>query len=113
MNKNKGQNYLDQIPRVILPKWNVLDDGMVELKIEHKGFFYFIAQKFFLRPRISYIKLDAYGTCVFLQIDGKKSVYEIANILQNEHKDLKNQLYERVCKYFEILRKNKIIEFVK
>ena len=65
MNKNKGQNYLDQIPRVILPKWNVLDDGMVELKIEHKGFFYFIAQKFFLRPRISYIKLDAYGTCVF------------------------------------------------
>ena len=64
-------------------KWEVLEDGLVEVTVENKGFFNVIAQKCFHRPRTSYIKLDEYGSCVFQQIDGEKSIYEIGQILES------------------------------
>ena len=70
--KKESVNYLDQIPRISVPKWEVLEDGLVEVTVENKGFFNVIAQKCFHRPRTSYIKLDEYGSCVFQQIDGEK-----------------------------------------
>ena len=61
--KKESVNYLDQIPRISVPKWEVLEDGLVEVTVENKGFFNVIAQKCFHRPRTSYIKLDEYGSC--------------------------------------------------
>lgn len=71
--KKESVNYLDQIPRISVPKWEVLEDGLVEVTVENKGFFNVIAQKCFHRPRTSYIKLDEYGSCVFQQIDGRRA----------------------------------------
>ena len=34
----------------------------------------------FEKPRYSFIKLDEYGSCVWKQIDGKKTIYEIRKI---------------------------------
>lgn len=88
--KKESVNYLDQIPRISIPKWEVLEDGLVEVTVENKGFFNVIAQKCFHRPRTSYIKLDEYGSCVFQQIDGEKSIYEIGQILEQTHEGASN-----------------------
>ena len=37
--KKESVNYLDQIPRISVPKWEVLEDGLVEVTVENKGFF--------------------------------------------------------------------------
>ena len=109
--KKESVNYLDQIPRIAIPEWQVLEDGLVEVTVENKGFFNVIAQKCFHRPRTSYIKLDEYGSCVFQQIDGKKSIYEIGQILAKTHEGASNQLYERLSAYFETLRRLHYIQF--
>ena len=35
--KKESVNYLDQIPRISIPKWEVLEDGLVEVTVEKKG----------------------------------------------------------------------------
>ena len=58
-------------------KWDVSEDGIVEITVENTGFYNTIAQKIFKKPRYSFIKLDEYGSFVWQKIDGKKSIYEI------------------------------------
>ena len=111
-NKTKD-NYLDRIPVINDKKWNVLEDGLVEVVVENKGFYHSIAQRFFHKPRYSFIKLDAYGSCVWQEIDGRKTIYEIGQILQQNHKGAANQLYERLARFFGILEQNKYIRFVR
>ena len=52
------KNYIDHIPKINDMKWEVLEDGIVEITVENKGFYNTIAQKLFKRPRYSFIKLD-------------------------------------------------------
>lgn len=111
--QNKAdKNYLDRIPKINDKKWEVLEDGMVEVVVENTGFYNTVAQKIFKKPRYSFIKLDEYGSYVWQQIDGKKSIFEIGKNLKNHHKGASNQLYERLATYFGILEKNDYIVFV-
>ena len=115
MKKNKkknAENYVDRIPRINGKKWELLEDDIVEVTVENTGFYNTLAQKLFKKPRYSFIKLDEYGSCVWQQIDGKKTIYEIGQILKKEHKGESNQLYERLSTYFGILEKNGYITFV-
>ena len=89
-----------------------MPDGIVEITIENTGFYNRVAQKIFKRPRYSFIKLDEYGSCVWQQIDGQKTIYEIGQILKESHKGASNQLYERLSTFFGILERNKYIIFV-
>ena len=82
--KKESVNYLDQIPRISIPKWEVLEDGLVEVTVENKGFFNVIAEK---------------------------SIYEIGQILEQTHEGASNQLYERLSAYFETLRRLHYIQF--
>ncbi len=107
----KEKNYLDNIPK-INKKWELTEQGEVEITVENKGVFHKIAQKFFKKPRYSFIKLDEYGSCVWQQIDGEKTIYEIGQILKSQHKKAANQLYERLAKFMGILEHNKYIIFV-
>lgn len=110
--KKKKDNYVDRIPKISEEKWKVLEDGIVEITVENTGFYNTIAQKIFKKPRYSFIKLDEYGSFVWQQIDGKKSIYEIGQSLKEKHKGASNQLYERLSTYFEILDRNGYIRFV-
>lgn len=110
--KKDDKNYIDKIPRINDKKWEVLEDGIVEITVENTGFYNMLAQKLFKKPRFSFIKLDKYGSCVWQQIDGKKTIYEIGQILEKSHKGASNQLYERLSTYFGILERNKYIIFV-
>lgn len=106
--KMKKDNFLDQIPTVN-KEWKFLKDGMVEIKVENKGFYNTLAQKLYKKPRFSYIKLDAYGSFVWQQIDGKKTIYEIGQLLASEHEGAADSLYERLAKYIGILARNKYV----
>ena len=88
------KNYIDNIPRINDMKWEVLEDGIVEITVENTGFYNKVAQRLFKKPRYSFIKLDEYGSFVWQQIDGKKSIYEISiRVLQISYmKDFQNIL---------------------
>jgi len=106
LNNQKESNYLDRVPVIKKEKWEVLEDGIVEITVENKGFYNTLAQKVFHKPRFSFIKLDEYGSCVWKQIDGEKNLHEIGEALAREHKGAKKQLYERLATFFGVLERN-------
>jgi hypothetical protein len=58
-------------------------------------------QKFFRKlklriPEYKKTSLDEYGSCVFLQIDGKKTVKDIGESLEVKYGDKVQPLYERL-----------------
>ena len=52
------------------------------------------------------IKLDEYGSFIFLQIDGKKTVEEIGENLESEYGDATHPLYERLTMYLNHIHVN-------
>ena len=108
--KNQG-NYLDFIP-VKNPEieYQTGDDGTVALFIEWKGFYHRIAQKFFHRPRVSDIRLDDYGSFVWLSIDDSKDVHQISKELNARFPNMEKSL-SRLIKFLEILRDNHLIRW--
>ena len=106
------ENYLDYIP-VVSPNnsWDAKEDGKVTVHMVHKGFYHTIAQKFFGRPRVSHIDLDDQGSFVFAQIDGKRTIGEIALLVKEKFPEEDNVLDGRLIKYMQILRNNKFIYF--
>ncbi len=108
--KENGKNYLDNVPE-IRKKWEFLDGGIVEITVENTGAFNWIAQKLFKKPRFSFIKLDEYGSCAWRQIDGKRNIFEIGQILKEEQPKAADQLYERLSKFFGILERNGYVRF--
>lgn len=110
----KQENYLEYIP-AISPRnrWDVGEDGMVTIHMVHRGFYAGIAQKFFHRPRVSHIDLDAMGSFVFPLIDGKRTVGDIAEQVRAEFGKDAEPLYERLAKYMQILRNNGFIYYAR
>lgn len=108
----KQENYLDYIP-VISPKnsWDADQNGKVTVHMVHKGFYAAIAQKFFGRPRVSHIDLDEQGSFVFRQIDGTRTVGDIALLVKEVFPEEDGVLYARLAKYMQILRNNKFIYY--
>lgn len=56
-------------------------------------------------PEHRKMELDEYGSFVYLQIDGEKSVEEIGEALKERYEEAGQQLYERLCTYLEALCK--------
>ena len=112
--KKTNVNYLDKIP--VHPEgipWSKDENGIVTLEIENKGFFNKIAQKFFKRPKTSYIHLDKTGSFVWPLIDGKKSISDLAADVDAEFGEEAHPLYERLAQFFRVLDSYKFISWVK
>lgn len=92
--------------------WELNKEGIVVVKVENKGLYNKIAQKFFKRPKVSYISLDEYGSFVWQQMDGYKTIYEIATQVKEKYGDAAEPLIERITKYFQILYSNHFIGYV-
>ena len=105
--KNKNiskENYLERIPsRAEHFKWTADESGVITFQIENKGAFNRIAQKFFKKPRISYVHLDEMGSFIWPLIDGEKSILQIGGYVEKHFGEKANPLYERLAKYFQIL----------
>ena len=110
----KTENYLDYVPAISpLNDWDVdEDDGLVTVHMVHRGFYAYIAQKFFRRPRVSHIHLDTNGSFIFRHINGKRTVNDIAELVKAEFGQDAEPLYDRLVKYMQILYEHKFIYYV-
>ena len=111
MKAKQSKNYLDYIP-VKDPEiqYHTDEKGIVTLEIEWKGFYHRIAQRFFHRPRVSDIKLDAYGSFVWLIIDDISDVHQISKKLDEKFPGMEKSL-SRLIKFLEILHDNRLIRW--
>ena len=114
MKSKNTENYLDYIP-VCSPEntFSVREDGIVIIHREHKGFYSKIAQKFYKRPKVSNIELDKFGSFVWKQMDGKRSIYEISFLVKDEFGKEIEPLIPRLTEFFKILYRNHFIGYVK
>lgn len=108
----KPQNYLDFVP-VVNPQNNWTEDaqGIVTIDMVHRGFYARIAQKFFHTPRVSHIKLDTYGSFLWKEIDGVRTVGDLAEKMKAQFGEQAEPLYDRLVKYMQILHNNHFILF--
>ena len=107
-----SENYLEKVPcRGSYIKWSQSEDGKVTLEIENTGFFNRLAQKFFNKPRVSYIHLDATGSFVWPLIDGEKDIFTLGEALKEKFGEECEPLYERLAKFFQILDSYNFITF--
>ena len=108
----KKDNYLDYIPRPnTLFECNKNKDGKIEIKMHNKGVFNKIAQVLFKKPKYSYIEQDEFGSFVWEQMDGKKTIYEIGTLVKERFGDKAEPLYERLSQYIKILHNNHFIVY--
>lgn len=103
-------NFLEQVPiRDENHAWRLKDDGMVEVDMEHKGFYHKIAQKFFKKPRVSHIALDKYGSVLWQSIDGKCTVADIVQVMEDTFPDETDRMLDRVVTFMVTLKNNRFI----
>lgn len=109
-NKNE-QNYLDFVPSIV-PElvWKVDKDHMVVVDMQNTGFYNRLAQRFFHRPKVSHIKLDELGSFIWNQIDGKRTVYDISELVKARFGDKAEPLLGRLVRFLEILKTQKWID---
>lgn len=112
--KNEKKNYLDMIP-VANEEYGfeIHEDGIGVITIENKGVYNKIAQKLFKKPKRSLISLDEYGTFVFRNIDGVRTIYEISELVKTQFGADAEPLLERLVTYFRILKNNRFISYRK
>ncbi len=108
------KNFMDFIPICNpLYTWDADKKGIVIVHVVNKGFYNWLAQKLFKKPRISHIKLDEYGSFVWQQMDGNRTIYEISILVKAQFGKDAEPVIDRLVKYFQILYQNKFIGYVK
>lgn len=111
--KINADNYLDLVP-VRCKEIDYVEEGeKIALKFENKGVFNRLAQKLFKKPEYTFVHLDDYGTFVWLNIDGKVTVYEIGQRLKEKFGDKTEPLYPRLVQYFHNMEKYGFAEIKK
>ena len=99
-----SQNYLEKTPLQHPDiEWSADDKGLVTLEIKNTGFFNRIAQKFFKKPKTSYVHLDENGSFIWKLIDGEKDIITIGKEVDEHFGEAAHPLYERLAKFFQIL----------
>lgn len=112
MKKRKaGKNLLEMIPkRKEQIVWTEEKTEMVVLELEHRGFYAVIAQSCFHRPRVSKIHLDALGSYIWKQIDGRRNLQDIACSLKKQFGKQAEPLYDRFIAFIQILLRHGFIK---
>ncbi len=107
--------YKTYIPAVTekISEWCIDDHGMVTLSTENKGIMNTIMQKVLKKPRISFIHLDEMGSFIWPLMDGKTTVKEIADQVEEHFGEKAHPLYERLLKFFEIVESYDFISWKK
>lgn len=111
MKSKQSKNYLDYVPvRNPEIQYHTDEKGIVTVEIEWKGFYHRIAQRFFHRPRVSDIRLDNYGSFVWLIIDDQSDVHQLSKKLDEKFPNMEKSL-SRLIKFLEILHDNHLIRW--
>ncbi len=86
------------------------ENGIVTLQVENKGFFCWLSQKLFRRPRISYIHLDEFGSFVWQQLDGIQDLFAIGEAVEAKFGEAAHPLYPRLAQYLKTLERYGFVE---
>lgn len=107
-----NKNFLDYIYKVAEGKKFTTNEktGIVTIKVENKGFYNRIAQKFFHKPKYSFIDLDQYGSTLWLLLDGKKDVAALVKEMKEEFPKEADTMQDRVIRFIATLVHNDYIE---
>ena len=108
--KNNSENFLEKKPIRADIAFSE-KEGIVTLEIENKGIFNRIAQKFFKKPKISYIHLDEMGSFIWPLLDGEKDIIEIGKFVEEKFGEKANPLYERLAEYIRRLASYGFVNF--
>ena len=100
-NKDNFLDYVFERPESLV--FSCSDEGEVTVDMENKGFTNRIAQHLFKKPKVSHIKLEGMGSFIFQCVDGKRSVYEIGQLVKEKYGDEAEPLYERLSVYMKKL----------
>lgn len=110
----KKNNLLDYKPILCSDVEVNLDEiERVTVKIEHKGFYAFLATKLFKKPKFTTFELDNMGSFIVSLIDGEKSLYDISLSVKERFGEEAEPLYPRLVEYVVGLRAKNIINFKK
>lgn len=94
------KNYLDFVPvHHEQYAYTVAENGAVTIFVENKGTFNRIAQFLFKKPKVSQIHLDEMGNFIWPLMDGKRTVYEIAELVHEQFGEKAEPLYNRLVQY--------------
>lgn len=106
------KNYMDYVP-CCNPRytWDIDREGIVTVHVVNQGFYNRLAQKLFGKPPVSHIRLDGYGSFVWKQMNGMRTVYEIAGLVKERFGEEAEPVIDRLVKYFQILYQNKFIGY--
>lgn len=112
--KKEKENYLDRIPcHTSGYRWTRDEGGLVTIHVVHRGFFARLAQDFFNRPSVSHIDLDAFGSALWLSMDGKKNVGDLAQMMESRFGKQVYPLYERLIVFLQMLVQQQFITWKK
>lgn len=102
--QTKVPNLLDLVP-VQSQKYSseIGEDGKVTIFVENRGPFNFLAQKLLKKPRFSQVHLEEFGSFIWQQIDGKRTVKEIADLMHEKFGEKAEPLYPRISMYMKTL----------
>ena len=108
------ENYLDFVYTINSDLiWTLSESGEVIVEMENKGFTNRLAQKFFKRPSVSKITLEGMGSFIWTCIDGKRSVFEIGELVHDKFGEEAEPLYERLSVYMKHLDQVGFVKRVK
>lgn len=110
--RRKKDNFLDYIPRKnSLYNWSENKEGQVEICVPNRGIFCRIAQIFFQKPKETMLELDKFGSFVWEQIDGKRSIYEIGKAIRRKFGEEAEPFYERLARFIRILHESHFVVY--
>ena len=105
------KNYLEKIPVRADLKWTVDDEQKATLWIHNDALLQKLTQKLFFKPEYSQVHLDFNGSYTWQLIDGESDIIEIGKKVKEHFGDAAEPLYERLAKFFQILRSYNFIYF--
>ena len=92
----RKKNYLDRIPcHTSGYRWT-RDEGALLRFMSCIVAFRPLGPGFFNRPSVSHIDLDAFGSALWLSMDGKKNVGDLAQMMESRFGKQVYPLYERL-----------------
>lgn len=100
--KKKDDNFLLYVPEIKHKTWEVKSDS-VYLIFYHNKFIEKTIRWLFKKQKTSDLKLDPRGSTVWLNIDGKKTVYDLAKILSDKFGEEINDSQQRTILYVRYL----------
>lgn len=91
-------------------KWTENENGTITLHRVHTSFIDRLIHTVTRKPlRQTHITLEEFGTFLWKNMDGRKTLRELANMVKEEFGEKAEPLYPRLEKYMVSLKQNRLI----